>query len=286
MICRNCFGKGFFELMIPKMTYWEALLYGAVQGVTEYLPISSSAHLILLPKFLGTQELGLTFDVFLHVGTALATVSYFWRDWWRILRFGLRSPQEQIGRPGQVSLVWLIIATIPALIAGAGLHRWIESVLRGPQILMVTLAVGGVLLWSVDRWARRARHSDQVGVKDAVAMGIAQCFALVPGMSRSGSTMIGARLLGFDRASAARLSFLMSAPVTFAAIVYELRNWQVLVTDTSVGMGPILVAGFSSFVFGLLAIGGLLKMLRSFGFFSFMIYRVALAAVIGWTFVF
>ncbi len=255
------------------MTYFEALLYGLVQGVTEYLPISSSAHLILLPKFLGTEDPGLTFEVFLHLGTLSATLAYFWRDWVSVMHPAHWSRQRG------VSFRAIAIATVPALIAGAVLHDLVETVFRGSEVLMCTLVIGGVILWASDRFMRRRRELTELTIKDALLIGIAQCFALVPGMSRSGSTITGARLLGFSRDSAARFSFLISAPITGAALVFELRKWRELL-DGPVAWDSLLIAGVSSFVFGWLTIDILLKLLKRFGYLSFAIYRVALALTI------
>ena len=264
------------------MTYFEAFLYGAVQGVTEYLPISSSAHLILLPKFLGTKDPGLTFDVFLHLGTLMSTLLYFWSDWRKIIA-GVPGIGPAFGKPGKKgeTLPWtyIVIGTIPALVAGAGLHHWVETAFRGNAVLVTTLVVGGLALLAADQFVPAKRTLGQAKLKDAVWIGLAQCLALIPGMSRSGSTMMGGRLLGFDRASAARFSFLLSAPVTAAALVFELRNWGE-VTSSGVGSGQLALAGLSSFVFGCLAIGGLLRLIRRFGYLSFAVYRVLLAVTI------
>ncbi len=275
-----------FEHREPKsygMTYGQALLYGAIQGVTEYLPVSSSAHLILLPKFLGTQDPGLTFDVFLHVGTLLATLIYFWREWLVVASSvpGLKEVAwvNSFRSDTQVSWKLIVIATLPALVAGALVHEWAETIFRGNVVQAVTLVTGGLLLFLSDRLIRERKDLSRITPFDAVMVGIAQCFALVPGMSRSGSTMTGARALGFDRASAAKFSFLISAPITAAAIVFELRNFDQLLASAD-EVGPILVAGASSFVFGILAIGGLIRMLRRFGYLSFAIYRIALAIAI------
>jgi len=259
------------------MSYFEALLYGFVQGITEYLPISSSAHLILLPKFLHQEDPGLAFDVFLHLGTLAATLIYFWRDWAELLR-----PSQIISSLKQkkgVSLRALVIATVPALVMGALLHSYIKDVFRGEGILVVTLTVGGIMLYLSDRFARGERSTSEVKSWDALIVGLFQCLALVPGMSRSGSTMSGGRLLGLDRSSAARFSFLMSAPVTAAAVVFELRHFNELFQG-AIGMGPLLVAGVSSFVFGLVAIDGLLRILKKVSFLSFAFYRVGLSVVI------
>lgn len=265
------------------MTHLEALLYGAVQGITEYLPISSSAHLILLPQFLGTEDPGLTFDVFLHLGTLFSTLIYFWKDWLAIFasirRTLLRGPAPASATEVGVPWLYLVYATVPALIAGAAFHSVISTSLRGHQVTVFTLVIGGLALWLTDRLCAERRGLGAASAKDAWVIGLIQCLALVPGISRSGSTMTAGRLLQFDRASAARFSFLISAPITAAAIVFELRHWQQLLHGP-VGLGPLLVAGVSSFVFGMLAIGGLLRVVKRFGYFSFALYRCALAVAI------
>ncbi len=270
--------------------YLHALIYGIVQGIAEYLPISSSAHLILLPRFLGTAEMGLTFDVFLHLGTLAATLSYFWREWIQIGAtlpavggwFARWAPKPVGAAPAQ-ALSWKLIAvgTIPALIAGAALNDLAETVFRANAVLVCTLPLGGLFLYLADRFCPGKRPLEGARWSDALWVGVAQCVALIPGMSRSGSTMIGGRLVGFDRADAARFSFLLSAPITAAATVFEMRHFDQLLGGP-MPLGPLLVAGLSSFVFGYLAIGGLLKLLRRFGFLSFAIYRAALALVILW----
>lgn len=253
------------------MSIFEALLYGAIQGLTEYLPVSSSAHLILLPRFLGHQEPGLAFDVFMHLGTFFATVIYFYRDWMKL--FFTRNEKREL------QLQWIVIATIPALIAGATFHSAIETYLRDSWILAFTLILGGFLLLASDRLVPEKISLSAMTWQRSLAIGVAQCFALVPGMSRSGSTIIGARLLGFDRVSSARFSFLISAPITLAALVFEMRNWAEL-ANSNIGLAPMVTAGFSSFVFGMLAIGGLLRLLRRVGFFSFAVYRLILALIV------
>lgn len=244
----------------------EAILYGAVQGLTEYLPISSSAHLILLPHFLGETDPGLAFDVFLHLGTLLATLLYFRSDWLAVLK-------------GRVSWKPIALATLPALGMGALLHHAVESIFRGTGVLVFTLSLGGLILYLADRLCGRSRDLSVLTWRDAIWIGVAQCFALVPGVSRSGSTITAGRLLGFDRAAAARFSFLISAPVTGAAVLFEIRKWSEL-AGGPVGIPALVAAGIAAFVFGWIAIGGLLRMLRRFGYLSFAIYRVVLAIVV------
>lgn len=244
----------------------EAILYGAIQGLTEYLPVSSSAHLILLPKFLGERDPGLAFDVFLHLGTLMATLLYFRNDWLALLR-------------GRLDWRPIAIATIPALAVGALAHGAVESTLRGAGVLVFSLSVGGVVLYLADRLSPRARDLGDIRIRDAVWIGVGQCLALIPGVSRSGSTITAGRLLGFDRGSAARFSFLISAPVTGAAVVFEMRKWGELI-DGPVGAPALVAGGLAAFVFGWIAIGGLLRLVRRFDYLSFAVYRVGLAGVV------
>ncbi len=255
-----------------KMSLLEAILYGLVQGITEYLPISSSAHLVLLPKFLGTQDPGLTFDVFLHIGTLAATVLYFRGDWVAMIKRNSWNFHE-------VNLFTIGVATFPALAVGALLHSQIETVFRGTAVVASALAVGGLALFALDKWMPASRSLGEFRFRDALVVGFVQCLALVPGVSRSGSTIMAGRLLKFDRVSAARFSFLISAPVTAAAIAYEMLKWRELVEST-VGVSALIAATISSFVFGWLAIDFLLKLVKRFSFFGFAVYRVVLAVVI------
>lgn len=247
----------------------EAWVYGIVQGITEYLPVSSSAHLILLPRFLGTEDPGLAFDVFLHIGTLLATLTYFWRDWFQV--FSIRSGQRLRNA--------LIVGTVPALLVGALVHKWVETSLRGNLVIAVSLAVGGIALYFADRFCDRSKRLSDLNPSNALTVGFFQCLALIPGMSRSGSTILGGRLLGLDRDSSARFSFLLSAPVTGAAILFELRHWKQLMNGP-VGGTALCAALLGSFLSGCLAIGGLLALLKRFGYGAFAIYRVLLGIVI------
>jgi undecaprenyl-diphosphatase len=272
------------------MSLFEATLYGLVQGVTEYLPISSSAHLILLPKFLGKEDPGLVFDVFLHLGTLFATLIYFWRDWVALLdhRTLVRSVSQPLGAQRGVTIPTLVIATGPAVLAGLVLHDAIDTVFRGEGVIVVTLVVGGLMLVLSDRFAAKGktlvgdgdRQLKESTWKDALAIGFFQCLALVPGMSRSGSTMSGARMLGFDREASARFSFLMSAPITAGAILYEFKKNGAALLHGLVEPLPLLVAFVSTFVFGMISIGFLLRMLKRVGFLGFAVYRVMLAVAV------
>lgn len=248
----------------------EAVLYGLVQGITEYLPISSSAHLILLPKILGSQDPGLAFDVFLHLGTLLATLFYFRSDWVLIMRDKVRLSQ-------------VIAGTIPALVAGVIFHDLAETVFRSPQVLVATLSLGGIALYAGDRLAPMTKSAATLTIKDAFLIGLFQCLALVPGVSRSGSTILGARLVGVTRPEAARFSFLLSAPITAAALVFEFRNWSDLLAITD-GGGVLLVAALSALIFGCLAITGIIRYVKNFGYGVFALYRIILAFIVFYSF--
>ncbi|MCC7443043.1 MAG: undecaprenyl-diphosphate phosphatase [Bdellovibrionales bacterium] len=265
------------------MSLWEALLYGLVQGLTEYLPVSSSAHLILLPHFLGTADPGLAFDVFLHLGTLAATLIYFRRDWLAIAAtapvLGPRLKAWAPRRSDAPNWKLIVLATLPALAAGALLSGFARTVFRDTSVLVWTLPLGGILLVAADRFLPQKRVMGTVGWRDALGVGVAQCFALVPGMSRSGCTITGARLLGLDRHAAARFSFLISAPVVLAATVYEARHWQELVHG-GVGWGALAAGCLGAFASGWLAIDLLLGVLKRFGYLGFAMYRAALAGLI------
>ncbi|MBY0471348.1 undecaprenyl-diphosphate phosphatase [bacterium] len=266
------------------MTHFEAFLYGMVQGLTEYLPVSSSAHLVLLPRVLKHADPGLAFDVFLHLGTLLATLYYFRKDWvaiWKTLPPPFGTGKKIAASP----LPWhfLVMATIPALAVGYIFHHAAETVFRSNWITAATMATGGILLYCSDQFFSRRRNLTTLQMRDILWVGACQCLAIIPGFSRSGSTIMGGRFLGFDRASAARLSFLMSMPVTAAAVVYEMRKWHELASST-IGLTQLVVAGVSAFVFGILAIGGLLKLVKTNSFLGFVIYRLGFAVAVLWAF--
>jgi len=265
------------------MNGFEAVLYGFIQGTTEYLPVSSSAHLILLPKFLGNEDPGLAFDVFLHLGTLFATLIYFWKDWVALLR-----PdhwRRNLAKRDGISIATLVVATIPAVLAGLLLQHWADTIFRGEGVVVVTLTIGALLLYFSDRFAKSTRSLEGARFRDALLVGLFQCLALVPGMSRSGSTMAGARLAGFSRASAAHFSFLMSAPITAGAILFEMKKAGAeLFTAGTIPMSSFVIAFFSTFIFGMLSIGFLLRFLKKVGFLSFAIYRVALSLLVYFVF--
>ncbi len=262
------------------MDNFAALIYGLVQGATEYLPVSSSAHLAILPHVLGQNDPGLAFDVFLHVGTLLATLAYFYKDWLQILKTPLpKTLPAGEGVSSHLSWLHLIVGTIPAVIAGVLLNSWIQAHTRALWVMGITLPVFGLLLWWVDRRAPSTKSVKDASVSDLFFIGCVQILSLIPGVSRSGSTMTAARFLGISRPDSARISFLMSLPITLGAVAYEARHWEEIVASLN-GWTPLLIGMASAFVFGALAIHYLIKLLGKASFAVFAVYRVVLGAVL------
>ena len=259
------------------MTILEAVVLGVVQGITELLPISSSAHLALTPYLLGWTDPGLAFDVALHFGTLLALCWYFRSEWFAMLASAwFIARTRRLESVHDRRLVYLVVATIPAGVGGLLLEDLAETTFRSPVVIAVALAVMGVLLWWIDRRCVRARAIEEITLRDAVVVGCAQVLALIPGVSRSGSTMTAGRLLQLDRPSAARFSFLMSMPITVAAVV--LKAPEALRAD---GLSAPLVAGIiAAAVSSWLAITVLLRYVSKHSFGIFAGYRVLLAGVV------
>ena len=207
------------------MTVFQAVILGLVQGLAEFLPISSSAHLVLTPWVFGWSDPGLSFDVALHVGTLVAVLWYFRAEWVRLTQSAIALLRtRRADTDDKRRFLFLVVATIPAAIGGILLEDYAETTFRSPALMAVTLMVMGVVLWAVDRFARIDRPLSSLGFRDALLIGLAQVLALVPGVSRSGSTMTAGRALGFDRQSAAVFSFLMSMPVTAAAALLKVPD--------------------------------------------------------------
>lgn len=259
------------------MSAFQALVLGIIQGLSEFLPISSSAHLALTPWFLGWQDPGLAFDVALHTGTLVAVAWYFRREWFALARSAIAiARQRAVRSPDEWRLVFLVVATIPAAIAGLAVEDLAENAFRSPRLIAINLMLMGVLLWAVDRLSRRDRQLDGMKWRDAVTIGLIQCLALVPGVSRSGSTITGARVLGFDRQSAAVFSFLMSFPVTAAAAVLKAPEAFRSGMDASTILIGIGAAAASSW----LAIAILLRYVQRHSFGIFALYRLVLGVII------
>ncbi|HEY5664253.1 MAG TPA: undecaprenyl-diphosphate phosphatase [Ilumatobacter sp.] len=267
------------------MPVLHAIVLGLVQGLSEFLPVSSSGHLVLTRWLLGWEPPGdasveKAFDVALHLGTLVAVVVYFRHDLVRYWREGARllwRRQRPVDPDGRVAWL-LVLATVPAAVAGAAFEHWIDERLGTPVIIAWSLIGFGVLLWWADRRLGR-RPVAEFGARDALLIGAAQALALNPGTSRSGITITAARQVGFDRDAAARLSFLMSLPVIAGAVVLKLGG---LVLDGIPDglLGPMVVGVATSFVAGLAAVWGTLRLVRTRTFAPFAVYRVALGVAV------
>ncbi len=257
-------------------TVLHAAILGAFQGFTEFLPISSSAHLIVLSWMMDGRPLPLALNIALHMGTFLAVVLYFWRDWLNIGGKTLRRvTKNEKSFEADVLLPGLVLGSLPAGIIGLLWHKQIESVFHHPYTVVGPMVVMGIVLWLVDKRCASRKDLGQMTRLDAFLIGCGQALALVPGVSRSGSTITTARLLGVRREDAARFSFLLSTPVMAGAVVLEGKELLASAGD------PVFIVGFlTSFVVGCLSIGGLLKFLKRFGFEAFAIYRVAFAIAV------
>ncbi|MCC7055517.1 MAG: undecaprenyl-diphosphatase UppP [Gemmatimonadaceae bacterium] len=251
------------------MNVFQALVLGILQGLAEFLPISSSAHLSLAPVIFGWQDPGLAFDVALHLGTLAAVLWYFRAEWIALCRAGIEILRtRRVEGEVQWRAVFIVIATIPGAIGGLLLEEYAETVFRDPRLTAVALIVMGTLLWAADRFAKQERPLSGIRWTDALLIGLAQVCALIPGVSRSGSTMTAGRALGIDRTGAATFSFLMSMPITAAAAVLKVPE----AVREGVTL-PIIVGILASGISGWLAISVLLKYIstRSFGIFA--LYR-------------
>lgn len=262
------------------MSELEALLLGIVQGLTEFLPISSSGHLVLIPwlqdyTFLQSHdEFHGTFDVALHVGTLVAVVTYFRHDLWRMIRAGLRSLRKRSIDDSDERLAWtIVVGTIPAVIVGGLFGGLIEDHLGEPWLIGIGLIVFGLILWWADRRPQRRGLRD-ARVRDGLWIGMAQALALSPGTSRSGVTISAARFLGFDRDAAARISFLLLVPATFGAAIYKAYG---LIGDSlpDDAVVPLLIGMLAAAISGYAAIAWLLAFVRRRSYNIFVIYRLA-----------
>ncbi len=270
----------------------QAVVMGIVQGLTEFLPISSSGHLILVPWLAGWDDAfirSLSFSVMLHVASLGALLAYFARDWRRLVPAGLAALRDRSFRGDpERRLAWLIAATtIPGGLAGFLLNDVIEGTVRQPGLVAVMLVVGGAILWLAERHGGGGRPLEELSFQAAVGIGCAQAVALVPGISRSGISIAAGLFAGLDRAAAARFSFLMATPIIAGAGAYETRQLLLGAGDVAVAPGPLLAGMLASFFSAIAAIHVLLRFLRSHRTDVFVAYRVGLAALVvlvflGW----
>ncbi len=260
------------------MDWYQIALLALIQGVTEFLPISSSAHLILVPHILGWADQGLGFDLAVHLGTLVAVIGYFHTEvramagaWWGSLRGA--------GLNTDARLAWgIILATLPAVLFGLLLGSLGEAQLRLPWVIALTSIGFGLLLGLADWRARQRRDEADLGRLDYLLIGLAQAVALIPGSSRSGMTIMAGLFLGLTRTAAARLSFFLAIPITLAAITYEC---SVIVTDgIATAWLDLALAALLALVSAVLAIHFFLQMLQKMGLMPFVIYRVVLGVAL------
>lgn len=252
------------------ITYGQAALLGFVQGLTEFLPVSSSAHLALAPRFFSFPDPGLTFDVALHIGTLLAVLIYYRETWLRLALGASRDPRGPEAR----TLGLIALATLPAVVAGLGFEKAAEHAFRDPRRIGACLILFSGVMWWADRRGESATGAwREAPVKTLFLVGCAQALAVMPGVSRSGSTMSAALLLGIGREEAAEFSFLMATPIVAGAAILKLRH--LAAADLN---GPFFFGIFVSAATGLAAVGAFLKLLPKGGLKPYAAYRVALGA--------
>ena len=268
------------------MTILQAIILGIVQGLTEFLPISSSGHLILVPWLfnwhflLNNPDLNKTFDVALHLGTFVAVLVYFWRDVVTLVAAWVRSIARRSLADPEARLAWLLfVSTIPAAFLGVAFESFIEDRLGKPWIIAIMMIVFALVMYAVDHVAKLDRDLEALTWTDAILIGVAQAFALCPGVSRSGVTMMTGLAVRLDRESAARYSFLLSVPVVGGAAAY--KALQVAKDGLPAGTAtPFVVGILSAAVSGMVAIWFVLRYLKSHNFNLFVIYRIVVGVAI------
>jgi undecaprenyl-diphosphatase len=263
-----------------------AAILGIVQGLTEFLPVSSSAHLIIVPWFFGWNPEGLTFDVSLHFGTAIAVLAFFWKDWLRLARETLIGLKEgkPLGNPDRRLAWFLVVGTLPALAVGLALEETIETRLRSPLVIVFTLAFLALLLFFAEKKGRKDRDIEAFTWADSLWIGCSQAVALIPGVSRSGITITAALFRNSTRTSAARFSFLLSTPVIVGASLLE--GWKLAkvinrpVEGAAHVQWDVLGIGvLSAAITGFLCIRFFLRYLQKKSFVPFVVYRILLAGI-------
>lgn len=264
------------------MNFIETFILGVVQGIAEFLPISSSAHLIIFRDLFGIgssmpKNLDLTFDIALHLGTLLAILVFFYKDFLNMIIKGFtKGTKDSDGK-----ILWyLVAATIPAAIVGVLFEDVIENAIRSNYFLIATaLIVMGVIIYLVDKNCKQEKEIKEITLKESIIIGCSQVFALIPGFSRSGTTIAAARTQKIDREAAAKFSFFLSAPVVAGAVVLKLidsETWSLIFDNASTFILGVLI----SFVTGIICIKFLLKYLKKHDFRVFMYYRIILAIIV------
>ncbi|WP_170765446.1 undecaprenyl-diphosphate phosphatase [Ruegeria lacuscaerulensis] len=261
------------------MSFFQLILAAIIQGITEFLPISSSGHLILLPSLTGMDDQGLAIDVAVHVGTLGAVILYFWSDVKQAIAGLPRALTGRVDTPQARLAMGLIIATIPTVIVGAILFKTgLSDSLRSMAVIGWTMLGFGLVLYWMDQKGPQTKSADDWGLRDAFIMGLWQVLALIPGTSRSGITITGARQLGYSREDGARIAMLMSIPTILASGVLLSTN-VIREADAQLAKDGAIAACFA-FVSALLALTLMMRLLRSVSFTPYVIYRVILGAIL------
>jgi undecaprenyl-diphosphatase len=261
------------------MDLTQAITLGAVQGITEFLPISSTAHLILVPWAMGWPDPGTTFDVALHLGTLIALLLYFRNDWWGLITSGIGWLRGDRANPTGRLAIYIALATIPGAVLGALFEHQIESALRSPLVISFTLIALALLLAFAERVGRQSNDIDHITLPDSLTVGFAQALALVPGVSRSGITITAGLFRGMTRATAARFSFFLSTPIIAGAVAkksLDLYKEGLPSGNTMPFVAGILVSG----IVGYLAIAFLIRYLSTHNTYIFIYYRIALGIIV------
>ncbi len=261
------------------MSWFEAIILGALQGLTEFLPISSSAHLFIFSQFFGWSDPGAAFTAVSQIGTELAVIVYFWRDIKRIVSIWFRSlVNPALRKDFDARMGWyVIVGTIPVAALGLLFAKQIETTARNLYLVASTLIVFGILLGLADRYGRKIKSIDRLKLPDALAFGLGQAFALIPGVSRSGATITTGLILGYDRMAATRYAFLLAIPAVMGSGLYEATK---ISEQQNAEWGQTILATVIAFFVGLGAIAFLLRWLTTRTYTPFVIYRVVLGLVV------
>ena len=262
------------------MQIYQSIVLGIVQGLTELLPISSSAHLFLIPWFFYWQ-IPESFDVALHFGTLLAIGIFFFKDWIELIQGGLKTITKK-EKSTEGRLFWyIVIATIPGGIIGFILDKYAEGILTQPLIIAIALIVMGIILYIVDKNAKNKTDYENLSFKQTFIIGLSQALAFIPGVSRSGITMTTGRLMGVKREAAAKYSFMLSAPIVLAATVFKLNEFiEYFAIANITGIIAFIMGVLASFIVGILVIKFLLEFLRNRSFKVFAIYRIVIGILV------
>jgi undecaprenyl-diphosphatase len=260
--------------------FFRAVVLGVLQGLTEFLPISSSAHLAIFPKLFGWDDPGAAYTAVVQIGTEIAVVLYFWRDIWTI---GSGWVRGLFSRPVREAPEWrmgwfVIIGSLPIVLLGLALQDLIDREFRNLWVIGTTLIVLGVVLGIAERVGRKSAQIESLTMRHAILFGLAQAGALVPGVSRSGATISMGLFLGYERAAATRYAFLLAIPAVLGAGIYKLKD--IPGGENAYGTGPTIVGTVVSFVVGIAVIHWLLKFVSTRSYAPFVVYRVALGALV------